>query len=89
MGVEYSFRGRKPYLIGESGSVEDPSTPGRKGQWMIDMGSYVKTYMPDLYALVYFDEAFNGAGWNLDTSTSSMNGYKSFANDPYFKIPNQ
>jgi hypothetical protein len=87
MGVEYSFRGKKPYLVGETGSQEDPYTAGRKGQWMVAMGSYIKTYMPGLYALVYFDQAFSGAAWNLDSSTSSMDGFKSFANDPYFNIP--
>ena len=87
IGVEASFRGKKPYLVGETGSQEDPLTPGRKGQWMVAMGNYAKTYMPGLYALVYFDQAFSGAGWNLDSSTSSMDGFKSFANDPYFNIP--
>jgi hypothetical protein len=87
MGVEYNFRGKKPYLVGETGSQEDPYTAGRKGQWMIAMGNYIKTYMPGLYALVYFDQAFSGAAWNLDSSTSSMDGFKSFANDPYFNIP--
>ena len=75
------------YLVGETGSQEDPLTPGAKGQWMIAMGNYIKTYMPDLYALVYFDQAFSGAAWNLDSSTASMDGFKSFANDPYFNIP--
>jgi beta-mannanase len=86
-GVEHDFRGRKPYLVAETGSLEDPNSSGRKGQWMIDMGNYAKTYMPDLYAIVYFDMPYNGKNWNLDTSTSSMNGFKSFANDPYFRIP--
>jgi hypothetical protein len=86
IGVEYSFRGKKPYLVGESGSVEDPYTAGRKGQWMTAMGTYIKTYMPGLYALVYFDKPFSGAGWNLDSSTSSMNGFRTFANDAYFRI---
>jgi hypothetical protein len=87
-GVEYTFRGRKPYLVGETGSVEDPNTAGRKGQWMVDMGNYAKTYMPGLYAIVYFDQLYNGINWSLNTSTSSLNGFKSFANVPYFKIPN-
>jgi Glycosyl hydrolase family 26 len=87
-GVEHDFRGRKPYLVAETGSLEDPNSPGRKGQWMIDMGSYAKTYMPDLYAIVYFDAAYNGKNWNLDSSTSSMNGFKTFAHDPYFNVPN-
>ena len=88
-GVEHDFRGRKPYLVPETGSVEDPSTAGRKGQWMVDMGTYAKTYMPGLYAIVYYDVAYNGINWNLDTSTSSMSGFKSFANDPYFNVPNR
>jgi hypothetical protein len=88
-GVEYDFRGRKPYLVGETGSVEDPTTTGHKGQWMVDMGNYAKTYMPGLYAIVYFDETYNSISWSLDTSSSSMDGFKSFANDPYFDIPNQ
>lgn len=85
-GVEIDFRGRKPFMVGETGSVEDSNTSGRKGQWMIDMGNYAKTYMPGLYAVNYFDQP--SGGWNLDTSTSSMDGFKSFANDPYFDIPN-
>jgi hypothetical protein len=85
-GLEHDFRGRKPFMVGETGSVEDSSTPGRKGQWMKDMGNYAKTYMPGLYAMNYFD--MSSGGWNLDTSTSSMDGFKSFANDPYFNIPN-
>ena len=52
------------------------------------MGNYAKTYMLDLYAIVYFDMPCNGKNWNLDTSTSSMNGFKTFANDPYFNVPN-
>jgi len=87
IGVEAFFRGKKPYLVGETGSQEDPNTVGRKGQWMVAMGNYAKTYMPGLYAIVYFDQAFSGAAWNLDSSTSSMDGFKSFANDPYFNIP--
>ena len=39
---------------------------------MIDMGNYAKTYMPGLYAIVYFDVSVQRHNWNLDTSTSSM-----------------
>jgi Glycosyl hydrolase family 26 len=88
-GVEMSFRGRKPFMVGETGSVEDPNTLGRKGQWMVDMGNYAKTYMPGLYALIYWDATTSGGRvYSLDSSTSSMDGFKLFANDPYFSIPN-
>jgi hypothetical protein len=88
-GVEVDFRGKKPFMVGETGSVEDPNTPGRKGQWMMDMGNYAKTYMPGLYAILYFDLAYSTGDWSLDSSTSAMDGFKSFANDPYFNVPNQ
>jgi hypothetical protein len=87
-GVEHDFRGRKPYMIAETASIEDPNTSGRKGQWIVDMGKYAKTYMPGLYALVYFDLPYGTVDWSLNTSTSSMDGFKSFASDPYFNIPN-
>jgi hypothetical protein len=45
--------------------------------------------MPDLYALVYFDVNSNTEAWNLDSSTTSMDGFRSFASDPYFNVPNQ
>ena len=48
-----------------------------------------KTYIPGLYAIVYFDETYSGLRWNLATATSSMNGFKSFASDPNFDIPSQ
>jgi hypothetical protein len=89
IGVEKSFRGVKPYMVGETGSVEDPAIAGRKGQWMTGMEGYIKNYMPGLYALNYFDLPFTDGAWQLDTSTSSMDGFKTLANDPYFKILNQ
>jgi hypothetical protein len=88
-GVEHHFRGRKPYMVGETGSKEDPSMPGRKGQWMTDMEAYIKSHMPGLYAVVYFDTNYNGDGMQLDTSSLSLRGFTSLANDPYFKVTTQ
>ena len=85
-GVERHFRGSKPYMVGETASVEDRSAPGRKGQWMIDMQAYIKSHMPGLYAVVYFDSNYNNDGMQLDTSPSSLAGYKSLANDLYFTV---
>jgi hypothetical protein len=87
--VEQDFRGRKPYLVAETGSVEDPLAPGRKGQWMLSMRDRIKSDFPNLRALVYFDvdmSAYTAAhvNWRLDTSTSSYNGFRSLAQDAYF-----
>jgi hypothetical protein len=30
---------RKPFMIAEVGSVEDPTSPGRKGQWVRSAGA--------------------------------------------------
>jgi hypothetical protein len=51
--VEQDFRRRKPYLVGETGSVEDTSIPGRKGQWMLNMRNRIKSEFPNLRALLY------------------------------------
>jgi hypothetical protein len=88
LGVEHDFEGRKPYMVGETGSREDPNVPGRKGQWMTDMEAYIKSYMPGLYADVYFDTNYSNDGMQLDTSSSSLDGYNTFANDPYFDNTN-
>jgi hypothetical protein len=86
-GVEVSFRGRKPYMVAETGTMEDPNTAGRKGQWMTAMRDSVKSDFPDLYAIVYMDidySATGGPDWALNTSASSLDGFKALATDPYF-----
>jgi hypothetical protein len=83
--VERDFRGRKPYLVGETGSVED--TAGRKGQWMLNMRDRIKSDFPNLRALLYFDNdmtAVQNVNWRLDTSQSSLDGFRALARDAYF-----
>jgi len=87
-GVEVSFRGRKPYMVAETGTKEDPTMAGRKGQWMTAMRDAVKSDFPNLYAIVYMDLDYSAVAgqpnWSLNTSTSSLDGFKAFAADPYF-----
>jgi hypothetical protein len=86
-GVEVSFRGRKPYVVAETGSVEDPNNATHKGQWMQTMDSSIKSDFPNLRMLLYsdYDRTSTGTNWRIDTSSSSLAGFKQLAQDPYFK----
>jgi len=89
-GVEVDFRNRKPYLVAETGSLEDASTPGRKGQWMLQMRSAIKNQFPGLRMLLYFDVDLTtreGVDWRVDTSSSSLDGFRTLARDSYFNTP--
>jgi hypothetical protein len=87
VGVEKDFRGIKPFMAAETGSVEDPLNATHKGQWMQNMAARIKTDFPGLRALVYFNSnqtVADGANWRVDTSQSSLNGFAALAQDPYF-----
>jgi hypothetical protein len=86
--VELDFRDRKPYMVAETGSVEDANTPGRKGQWFRNARDAIKARFPGLLALVYFDQDLTtseGVNWSLDTSVSALDGFRSLAQDAYFR----
>ena len=77
----------KPLLIGETGTQEGLS--GQKKQWILDMGTTIKTNYPRIKALVYFDadaSSYSGGwyDWRLDTSWGSFDAWKTLGNDPYF-----
>jgi hypothetical protein len=87
VGVEPSFRGRKPFAVAETGSVEDASNANHKGQWMQNMATSIKSDFPDLRMLLYMDvnlTATDGVNWRIDTSSASLAGFKTLAQDPYF-----
>jgi hypothetical protein len=77
----------KPFMIGETGSVEDPSMPGRKGRWHLNALASIKNDFPHLKAFIYSDfdtGGSEGTNWRLDTSQSSLDGFRTLARDPYF-----
>ena len=87
VGIEPLFRGRKPFVAEETGTVEDPANPARKGQWMTNMESSIKSDFPGLRMLLYFDvdlTATERVNWRIDTSLASLAGFKTLAQDPYF-----
>lgn len=78
---------RKPFILGENGSVEDPLSPGRKAQWFRNAREQIKTCCPNLRAISYFDvdlTATEGFNWRLDTSSSALEAFRELALDPFF-----
>jgi hypothetical protein len=85
--IEALFGPRKPYMVAETGTVEDPSVPGRKGEWHRNARDAIKARFPHLKAYIYFDvdlSATQGANWRLDTTGSSLAGFRDLALDPHF-----
>ena len=77
-----SLRG-KPLIVSETGTVEDPTDPGRKAAWYTDAASTLARSMPLVRAVVYFDQA-GRCDWRPDTSAQSMQGFIRLATDPFF-----
>jgi Glycosyl hydrolase family 26 len=82
--VEQDFRGRKPLLVGETGTVEDLSDPKRKGNWFRDARTFIKSSMPGARGLVYFDIAYTDGDWRIATTQASLAGLRELVSDPYF-----
>jgi hypothetical protein len=78
---------RKQFAVFETGSVEDPKTPGRKGQWLLNALASIKNDFPRLKALIYsdFDTSATGArtgGWTPRPPRSTRS--RILARDPHF-----
>lgn len=75
----------KPLMIGETGCLEDPAQPGRKAQWLREMGESLKR-MPEIKGLCYFNNRHDdGAGqndWHVDTP-QALAAFRQVAQDPY------
>lgn len=80
-GVYADYHATKPVMIGETASLEDPATPGRKGTWITQLASDIQTSFPDLKAFVWWGK---GADYRVDSSPSSLDAYKRMGVLPYF-----
>jgi hypothetical protein len=84
--VEHVFGPQKPFMVAETGSRE--GAPGRKGRWFRKARDAIKESFPNMHALVYLD--FNTTtsegccNWRLDSSRSSLRGFKALARDRHF-----
>jgi TAT (twin-arginine translocation) pathway signal sequence len=78
-------------VIEEMGCVDETSACGSAGhtknQWLVDAGHTMKSW-PELKAVIYshVDAAFRGheTDFRVNTSATSLAGYKAVGNDPYF-----
>jgi hypothetical protein len=86
-GVEADYRGRKPYLLAETG-LGHPAADDWAGSWMRYAGAYISAHQPGLGAVTYFDfdprqfgETLN---WRVDSSSSKLQGFKDWGALPRF-----
>ncbi len=79
----FALAHRKPWMAVEYGVQEDRTIPGRKGQWFRDALTTIKSW-PELKAVMYYDQN-KVYPWQTDTSSTSISGYRTLANDPYLK----
>ena len=78
----------KPLLIGEFGVLE--RAPGQKAAWFSQADNQLRTQLPAIRAIVYFDSYRKNVvfgkyfDWKVTSSPSSLSAFRDFANDPYF-----
>jgi beta-mannanase len=84
-GSFYSWGTRrgKPLMVSETGSVEDPSDPSRKAEWLTRSATSIKASMPAVRALVFF-HSDRDCPWWLDSSPGSLEAFRDLAVDPHF-----
>jgi hypothetical protein len=80
----------KPLMVGETGAQE--GSPGRKADWINDLGRDLPMRFPGIEALVWFDavSTSNQGGtfdWRIDSSKASLNAFRHLALTPYFHPP--
>jgi hypothetical protein len=68
-------------MVGEWGAVE--RAPGAKARWLAGAHAALKTHLPRIAAVVYFD-ADRQYDWRISTSPDSLAAFKAMAADPYF-----
>jgi hypothetical protein len=79
----------KPIVIGETGVIEDPSSPGAKAAWLRQMGTDLQR-MPWIKAVLYFDAIAVARSpkisfdWRLNSSAASRAAWKSINGVKYF-----
>jgi len=83
--VYSDYAKRKPFMIGETGTVEDQGNAGRKGRWFVNALHALKTRFPLVKAFVYFNTIADDKDWRIETSRSSIAGFRRLAQDRWFE----
>ena len=83
--LESSGFGDKPFMIAETGTVEDRQPSQSKADWFAGVSDALAT-MPNIKALVYYDKssATGNCEWQAGSSSPAMVGYKALAHAPVF-----
>jgi len=86
----YSFglAHRKPMMVAEWGSTEDPAVPAHKSQWITAAATTLKGW-PQVKIVSWFDSQNPPANcsFKVDTSQSSIAAFTAMGADPYFNPP--
>ncbi len=83
---DFAVTHNKMFVAAEYGSVEFPSVPGLKAQWILDSAVTAKTW-PSLKGMAYFNhgvDAVSVCKWSLDSSTTALQAFLDNAKDPFF-----
>jgi plastocyanin len=80
----YGLLKKKPMIIAEYGTGEDPADPNRKAQWFTDALATAKTW-PELKGVTYYDTGKNPLclRW-INTSPQSQASFAAIGADPWF-----
>lgn len=85
---DFAVTHRKPMVVPEYGSNEDPRVPGRKGVWFTDAGVTIESW-PELKMVSYFNNGppGNDCPWFVDSSPTALAGFQALGADPYLNPP--
>jgi hypothetical protein len=80
----WAARSDKPLMIAETGTQE--RGPGEKAGWLADMAAAIRSNLPRIRAVVYFDSHAR-YDWRLETSPESFDAFRTIASAPPFDAP--
>src|SRR6266487_4384866 len=81
----WGIRMGKPLMIGEFGVLE--RAPGEKAAWFRQTDRQLRALFPAIRAVIYFNSDHQGYDWRVTTSQSALSGFRTFADDAYFRAP--
>ncbi len=81
----YALEKRLPAMITETGTLEDPTDPGRKAAWFQGAEAWLHTHS-NIRAFIYFNTTVRWPWW-IDTSPQSLAAFRALANNPLFRNP--
>jgi len=83
--VAWATPHRRPLMVAEWGSLEDPATPGRKAAWIDAAGAAIHRW-PQLRAVLYWNATGREGRcpFTLNSSPSAIAAMRALAGQEYF-----